>query len=119
MRRAWAAENGDTLVRYLRAGIEGIRWAADPANREEVTAILARRLVIDPALAARSVEAAVGPDGGLAPDAAFDMPGFENMLKIRDAVAGTWGGKIPAPDKYVDLTYYERALAGLPRKEAP
>jgi len=117
VRRAWAAEHADTLVRYLQAAIEGIRWAYDPRNRSAAVAILARRLRIDPALTARSVEAAVGPDGGLAPDAAFDLPGFENMLKIRDAVAGTWGGKIPAPEKYLDLTYYARALAGLPRRE--
>ena len=113
VRRAWAVEHGETLVRYLQATIEGVRWAYDPANRSEAAAILARRLKITPAIAARAVEAAVGPDGGVAPDAAFDMPGFENMLKIRDAVAHTWGGKIPAPGKYLDLTYYERALAGL------
>jgi ABC-type nitrate/sulfonate/bicarbonate transport system substrate-binding protein len=118
VRRAWAAEHGETLVRYLRAGIEGLRWASAPANRGEAAAILARRLGIEPAIAARSVEAAVGPGGGLAPDAAFDTDGFENMLAIRDAVAGTWGGKIPDPRKYLDLTYYQRALAGLPRREA-
>jgi len=113
VRRAWAAGHGETLVRYLQASIEGIRWAYDPGNRREAAAILARRLTIDPAIAARAVEAAVGPHGGLAPDAAFDMPGFENMLKIRDAIAQTWGGRIPAPGKYLDLTYYERARAGL------
>lgn len=118
VRRAWAAENANTLVRYLQATIEGIRWAYDPNNRREAAAILERRLHIDHAIAVRSVEAAVGPDGGLAADSAFDMPGFENMLRIRDAVAGTWGGKIPAPEKYLDLTYYARALAGLPRREA-
>jgi hypothetical protein len=26
---------------------------------------------------------------------------------------GTWGGKPPAPDKYLDLSYYDRALKGL------
>lgn len=113
MRRAWAVANGEMLVRYLQATIEGVRWAYDPSNSTEAAAILERRLKITPAIAARAVEAAVGPQGGLAPDAAFDMPGFENMLRIRDAIAGTWGGTIPAPGKYLDLTYHERALAGL------
>lgn len=113
VRRAWAAEHAGTLVGYLQAVIEGVRWAYDPANRSEAAAILGRRLKIEPAIAARSVEAAVGPGGGLARDAAFDLPGFQNTLKIRDAVAGAWGGKIPAPEKYLDLTYYARALAGL------
>lgn len=113
VRRAWAVENADTLVHYLQANIEGVRWAYDRKNRTEAAAILERRLKIDAAIAVRSVEAAVGSDGGLALDAAFDMAGFENMLKIRDAIAGTWGGNIPAPAKYLDLSYYERALEGL------
>ena len=31
--RDWAKANSDTLVRYLRAYIEGCRWALDPTNR--------------------------------------------------------------------------------------
>lgn len=40
------------------------------------------------------------------------MEGFENMLGIRDKIAGTWAGRIPAAEKYLDPSYYERALAG-------
>ena len=113
VQRSWAAANGDSLVRYLKAGIEAIRWASDPANRSEAAAILEQRLKLDPAIAVRSVEAAVGPAGGLANDARFDREGFENMLRIRDKIAGTWGGNIPRPKKYLDLSYHERALAEL------
>ena len=113
VQRAWAAANADALVGYLKAGIEGIRWAYDPANRSEAAAILARRLKLDPAIAARSVAAAVGPEGGLADDARFDHEGFENMLRIRENIAATWGGQIPAAEKYLDLSYHDRALAEL------
>ena len=113
VRRSWAERNADTLVRYLRAAIEGLRWAFDAGNRTQAIAILADRLRIDADIAARSVEAAVGPAKGLAADARFDMAGFENMLRIRDRIAGTWGGRIPAPGKYLDLSYCERALATL------
>ena len=113
VRRSWAERNSDTLVCYLRAVLDGLRWAFDPGNRAEAVAFLANRLHIDADIAARSVEAAVGPAQGLAVDAKFDLLGFDNMLKIRDRIAGTWGGRIPAPGRYLDLSYYERALATL------
>jgi ABC-type nitrate/sulfonate/bicarbonate transport system substrate-binding protein len=33
--RSWARDNSDTLVRYLQAYIEGVRWVLDPANKDE------------------------------------------------------------------------------------
>ena len=63
--------------------------------------------------AARSVETAVGTNGGLAKDAAFDWDGFNNLLRIRQTIASTWTGPIPPAQKYVDLTWYDRALADL------
>ncbi len=50
---------------------------------------------------------------GFATDARFDIEGFRNVLKLRADMLGTWGGKPPAPDKYLDLSYYDRALKGL------
>jgi hypothetical protein len=41
------------------------------------------------------------------------LVGFRNALKLRADMLGTWGGIPPAPDKYLDLSYYQRALAGL------
>jgi hypothetical protein len=38
---------------------------------------------------------------------------FKNVLKLRAEIEGQWGGKPPAPDKYIDLSYYNKALAGL------
>ena len=46
-------------------------------------------------------------------DARVDMEGFRNVLRLRADMLGTWGGKPPAPDKYLDLSYYDRALKGL------
>jgi len=45
------------------------------------------------------------------------MDGFKAVLALRAEIEGQWGGKPPAPDKYLDLGYYERALALVgPRK---
>src|SRR5262245_3208647 len=40
--RPWARANADTLTKYLQTIIEGYRWGADPANKVEVVAIMAK-----------------------------------------------------------------------------
>jgi ABC-type nitrate/sulfonate/bicarbonate transport system substrate-binding protein len=109
--RAWAQANGQSLVKYLQTIIEGYRWAADPANRTEVVAVMARHLKIDNDIAAHAVELEVGPNGGLAKDASFDMVGFRNTLKLRAELEG--GDPNADPAKYIDLSYYQRALQGM------
>jgi hypothetical protein len=38
------------------------------------------------------------------------MDGFRNVLSLRAELQGAWGGTPPLPDKYVELSYYQRAL---------
>jgi len=111
VRRPWARQNGDTLVRYLQAMIEGYRWVFDPANHAEAAAVVARAINVDADVAAHSIAAGAGPHGGLARDARIDMAGFANMLRLRAEIIGGAGDAIP--QKYLDLSYYDRALAGL------
>lgn len=111
--RRWGQENRDTLVRYLQAYIEGLRWAMAPANSTEAIALLANGLNISTDMAARSYAVAVDRQNGFMPDARIDMAGFRNVLKLRAELHGDWGGVAPAPEAYVDLSYYEAALAGL------
>jgi len=108
--RNWAQANSDTVVRYVRAYVEGLRWAIDPANRDAATKLLADGLKLPPELAARCYEFAADPATGLAKDARFDMNGFKNVLRLR---AEFEGGMPPAPEKYLDLSYYQRALTGM------
>jgi len=110
--RSWARKNADALVKYIQANIEGYRWAADPANKKKAAALLVKYLKVSMEMAALSVEAAVGPHGGVDKDMAVDLKGFEGMLKLRAELAGH-PGSVPAPEKYLDLSYYKRALAGL------
>jgi ABC-type nitrate/sulfonate/bicarbonate transport system substrate-binding protein len=111
--RGWARANGDTLVRYIRAIVEGRRWLLDPANKAEAIQLLVDRLKLSPELAARAYAAVTDPVDGFAKDAKFNLDGLRNVLQLRAEIEGQWGGKAPAPDKYVDLSYYELALAGL------
>ena len=110
--RSWAKANEDTLVRYIQANIEGFRFALNPANKIAMAGILSERLKLPPDIAARSLQLVLDQKG-FATDGKFDMEGFRNVLKLRAEMLGTWGGTPPAPEKYLDLSYYRRALAGL------
>ena len=111
--REWAKANSDALVRYLRAIIEGRRWLLDPANKAEAVQLVVDRVKLPPDIAARAYDYVTDPSEGFNKDAQFDMEGFKNVLKLRAEIEGQWGGTPPAPDKYFDVSYFNKAIAGL------
>ncbi|HSB69662.1 MAG TPA: ABC transporter substrate-binding protein [Candidatus Methylomirabilis sp.] len=111
--RPWAQANAETLVRYIQAHVEGLRWALAPANKAEAVALVADRLKLSPDVAAKAYVAVADPAGGLARDARFDAEGFRNALKLRAEIEGQWGGTPPPAERYFDLSFYDRALSGL------
>jgi len=113
--RRWGQANRDTLERYIAGVIEGTRWALSPANKDAAARILSERLKVTPEVAARTWELMTDPKFGIAPDARFDMQGFRSVLALRAEIEGSWGGKPPAPERYVDLSYYENALKKISR----
>jgi ABC-type nitrate/sulfonate/bicarbonate transport system substrate-binding protein len=108
--RAWAHANSKTLTAYLAAGIEGLRWVPDPANRTEAARLVSQRLNVSADIAAEILGVACDPAKGLARDAAFDREGFMTVLKLR---AGFEGRAAAPPEKYSDLSFHRQALAGL------
>lgn len=108
--RSWAKTNSDVLVKYMQAYIEGLRWSLDPKNKDEAIRLFTDGLKLPPEVAAATYAVAIDPADGLAKDAKFDLEGFKNVLKLR----ADWTGAAPgAPEKYLDLSYYQKALAGL------
>lgn len=103
----WGRENADTLVKYLSAYIEGMRWAADPKNKAEAVKLVADNLKMPEDIAAAGYEALMT---GMSRDAAFDTKGFENVLALRTRHTGK--ATKPAAD-YIDLSYYQKAIAGM------
>lgn len=111
--RAWARANAEALERWIAGYVESLRWAMHPANRAECVALLSERLKLAPEMAEWIFYLLTEPRYGLASDAKFDLQGFNNLLALRAEMEGQWGGKPPAPEKYIDLSYYQRALAAL------
>jgi len=108
--RSWAKAHDAVLVKYLQAYIEGVRWALDPANKAAATDIISRRLELAPDIAAAVYDVITDKQEGFAQDGRFDLEGFKNVLQLR----AEYEGVAPAaPEKYLDLSYYQRALEGL------
>ena len=108
--RQWAKDNPDTMVRYIKAYIDGLRWSLEPGNKAAAIELLAKGLSLPPEIATAAYAKITDPKGGFMKDARVDMEGFRNVLRLRAIHNGDWGGKPPAPEKYLDLTYYDRAL---------
>ena len=107
VRRAWARDNAATLENYLAAFVEALRWSLDPNNRAEAVAILVDKLKLPQDIAEKSLALMAEPGFGFARDAAFDMAGFKNVLALRAEVEG---GAPSDPQRYIDLSYYDRAM---------
>jgi ABC-type nitrate/sulfonate/bicarbonate transport system substrate-binding protein len=109
--RSWATANSDVLVRYLRAYIEGLRWGVDPNNAAAASKLYVDALKLNEDMAARTLAVASHPTDGLTRDARLDLEGFRNVLRLRASV--TKQSTAPSPDRYLDASYYAKALAGL------
>ena len=110
--RDWARENEDTLVKYLRAYIHAVDWLLDPANRDAAIALANLRIKEDPKTLAGSYDSLVKK--GLVPTAAVKREGFAQVLEL---LAESRLIKEPlAPiEKYVDVSYQQKAIAGMKR----
>src|SRR5437588_10934088 len=102
---SWGAANADTLVKYVQGYIEGLRWMREPKNKTEAVAFLVERLKLPEDVAAQAYDATIK---GFNKDGALDMDGVKNVLKLR---AQFEGGTPAVPEKYLDLSYYQKALS--------
>ena len=108
--RTWATKNASALERYLAAYIEGCRAAQNPAQRELTLQVLMRELKVDRRIAELTYNELNLAGSGLFKDCGWDMQAFRNVLALRAEIEGQWGGKPPEPEKFLDLSFYNRAL---------
>src|SRR5215468_3439387 len=110
-RRSWAMSHEKELIGFIRAYRAGVDWLYDRANREIVEALLvANQRDMTPALAKQAYDLLLADKGGITRDAALDMNGIRTVLELRSKY-GTPKKTLTEPAKYVDLSYYEKALA--------
>ena len=109
--RVWAKEHHDALCSYLAAIIEAQRWMMAPANKQQVLDLMIKESHLAPDVAAETYELSMTQAGGYEKDAALNLDGFKNVLKLRAEIEGQWGGHPPALEKYYDSSYYDAALS--------
>lgn len=109
-RRSWAAAHADALIAFIRAHLESLAWLHDRANRPAACAILVEKVPnMSPELAAATYDELLKLPGGFEPKARLDPEGMKAVLALRSEY-GRPQKTLADPAKYVDLSYYERAL---------
>jgi len=108
--RAWGQANADALVGYLAAYIEGVRWILNTDNKPASVALMVERLKLSGDVGGQAYDIATDRKDGFDQDAALNIAGVANVLKLR---AQFEGGAPAAPDKYIELSYYQKAKARL------
>lgn len=102
--QGWARSHRDDLVKFLRAWLAGVRWANDPANREQAIKLIAEEEKLSP-------QAAAGRLAQLPKDGAMDLAGLQSVLDLRTQ----FGFQLPMGSdlkRYCDLDYYRSAQRG-------
>ena len=102
-RRSWAEQNADRLVAFIRAFRGACHWLRDPAHKAEAITLLPQRLNISADLASRAFDAFVKK-----PLPQIDAAGLQQVIDVY------WQAEdlpLPkgAPEKYMDLSYQQRA----------
>lgn len=109
-RRSWAHDNADALTGYIRAYVKSLDWLADPAHRSEAVAIYRKHI---PAAseegAGKAWDVMLASGEGFEKKAKIDRAGVQTVLSLRREF-GRAGATLGDPGKYIDETYYDKAL---------
>jgi ABC-type nitrate/sulfonate/bicarbonate transport system substrate-binding protein len=108
----WAKDHPDELSRFIRADLNAVNWIYDPANKQELFALVGPKLNIDQDTFNRLYQKDV-----------VDVPFWSKTGEITDSgVQGVLNSLVelgnlkqptPPPSKYYDLTYLKLAVAGM------
>src|SRR5262249_4888474 len=105
--RDWAREHSGELVRYIRAALAAHAWLYDPANEEEMFAILGPKLNLTRDVFQRSYDRARA-DTEWSLDGRANASAYEGVQKSL-AELGVLEGSLGSPSRYYDMTYVEQA----------
>lgn len=109
-RAAWAGENRETIVGFIRAFLRAVAWIYDPANRQQAFDIFHRNT---PGARQNAAEVAhgvmFGARNGFLRDGAVDLDGLRSVLKVRSRY-GKPQKTLTEPMTYFDPSFLTEAL---------
>lgn len=108
-RRAWAQENRDAVVRFVRALAAAFRFIRDPANREEVATAIVKLTGSSDQIARQTLALYFEPERGVLPkQAEIDLNGLTQVIAFMGE-GGAIKPPLPQPERFVDLQYLRAA----------
>ena len=109
-RRSWAKDNETTVVSFIRAYRDAIRWLKEPGNRAQAQALLMKNVPnMNEQIAAQSCELLLDPKSGFFSDVQLDEKGVQAVMDLRSKL-GEGGRKVEDPTKYIDRRYWQVAM---------
>jgi ABC-type nitrate/sulfonate/bicarbonate transport system substrate-binding protein len=111
-RRQW--DERVLFERYIAAFVAALRWMRDPAHRAEAVGPAQGKVQAHRRGGGVHIHLLVDPAFGFNGDARFDPEGFRNLLALRAEIQRR-DGEAVAPEAYVDLGYFDRAIQRLER----
>ena len=107
----WAKDNGATAVAFMRAVLRSLNWLHNPANRDEAIKIHARYIPFKREWLEKIHDMLIR-ERMLSTDGRPNAKGIENLLQV-SVKYGTGMSAVPPLDKWVDLSFLDRAVATL------
>ena len=106
VRRDWARQNSDVLLRFLRAYADASRWFYDPANRAEAIRLYVEQTRADPELTARTYDLYVA-SGRVLSHAGEVNGGFARAGRELAGVRAPEPRR--RPERWLDMSYWEQS----------
>ena len=108
-RRAWASQNKDTVVRFVRALGAAFRFIRDPARRTDVARTIVETTGFADANARLTLALYFEPERNVVPrQGEIDLKGLQTAIAFMGE-AGVLKAPLPAPERFVDLQYLQAA----------
>jgi len=109
-RRAWAEQNRDAVVGYIRAFSDAVDWLYEPGNKDEAIAIFLKNLPNANAQAAQTAyKVLLSPTDGFQKKAKIDVDGVKTVLALRSKY-GQPRKSLTDPTPYYDPSFYDAAM---------
>ena len=109
-RKAWAEQNRDAVVGYIRAFSAAVDWLYEPGNKDEAIAIFLKNLPnASPQAAQTAYQVLLSPTDGFQRKAKIDMEGVKTVLALRSKY-GQPRKSLSDPSPYYDASFYEAAI---------
>ena len=109
-RRSWARDNEATVVSFIRAYRDAIRWLKAPENRAAAQALLMKNVPgMNEQIAAQSCELLLDMKSGFFSDVQMDEKGVQAVMDLRSKLGE--GRKLDDQTRYIDRRYWQLAMA--------